>query len=108
MAQVTDPDGVDWEVERLWAAWKVRFRLALFDPDFDFGTVFFVVVCALWFPFELLLSHACGAVLHVFDRPWRVVATSSTPPRQQLTWLVRGYGASEAAVHEIAERIGAG
>lgn len=108
MVRATDRDGVVWHVERIWAAWKVRFRLPLFDPEFDLGTVFYFVVCVLWFPFELVLSHVCGAALHLFDRPWRVVATSHTPPRQQLTWLVRGYGASESAVHEIAERIGAG
>ncbi|MDW5593091.1 hypothetical protein VSS74_01990 [Conexibacter stalactiti] len=108
MATVRDPAGIEWTVERRWTPWRVRRRFDATHLDFDAAGVVFWLAAWLLMPVEYVVAFLCGAVLHLFDRPWRVIATSANPPRQQLTWRVRGGHASLREVEEIAARIRAG
>jgi hypothetical protein len=115
--QVTDPDGVRWDVSRRWLQlprWRL-WRPWDYDPggwtfgDADLGTVLFIVVLLLLlilvgipllvFLVGALLAVASLAARILFGRPWVVEAKSE---RGQLEWRVRGTRGSRRAMQEIA------
>jgi len=85
MATVTDPDGVQWKVYRLWS------------PDWDYSDLqeaFFFIVWPLWF-----LAKCLGLrwIIQV-ERDGRWVGDAK----------VRGWRKSQRRIQELAESVAAG
>lgn len=122
--QVTDPDGVEWEVSRQWLRvprWRVgRPHLedvvgAPIDSDFDLAgiaawialTLVLFVLLLVGLPLLVFLLAVLVAIVGlvsrvVFRRPWLVRARSD---RGELEWRVRGALGSRRAIHEVARAL---
>jgi hypothetical protein len=111
---VTDPEGVRWQVSRRWLELPWRWWRPDFAPDFLMidesivGTLLIIVLALLLvfvgIPLLVFLAAVLIAVLGLafriaFGRPWVVEAKSE---RGELQWRVRGARGSRRAMHEIA------
>jgi hypothetical protein len=97
MAEVTDPDGVEWSVRR--SRWYGMFPLVDTGGDDGFGIVVILILfVGVWWPFWFLA--------HWLGMRWRIVITRDGEQMDD-EW-VRGWRRSRRRIQEIIDAATAG
>lgn len=106
---VNSPDGTSWTVARALLPWRLRLRrektgVAIFEPV----TLLLQVASLLLVVVEAALALVIVPLRLLLRRPWQVEAVTGGPPRQRLTWRIRGFRAAAAHAEAVAAAIAEG